>query len=322
MRRLLVALLLFVATEAAAQERAIVDSAGRLVTLPSEIGQVYPAGPPAAVLLAVLAPQRMAGWPMPLPDAARAMLPAPLSTLPAIPRLTGAAPANAEAVRKTAVHETAASLILDYGTVAPRYAALADDVQRATGLPYLLFDGALTALPATARRIGPLLGAPDKGEALAGLTERLLAQAAEVAKRGPYRVHVARGADGAGAAPADPGHLEVYRLLNVLLAPDAASVIAFDPTLVIVTDPGFFQALPEELRQSRATVVLSPRLPLDSLESPPSVNRLLGLAWLGPALDERWDAAMSQYAETRAALFDLPMSGPEPDGARPIRLER
>lgn len=48
---------------AQAQTRAITDSAGRVVELPEHVGSVFAAGPPAAIPLYIMAPDRMLGWP-------------------------------------------------------------------------------------------------------------------------------------------------------------------------------------------------------------------------------------------------------------------
>lgn len=54
---------LSLAVPAQAQSRSITDSAGRVVELPEQVGSVFAAGPPAAILLYVIAPDRMLGWP-------------------------------------------------------------------------------------------------------------------------------------------------------------------------------------------------------------------------------------------------------------------
>ena len=58
-----VILLTMVAVAGAADARSVTDSAGRTVTIPETVQRVYAAGPPAAVLLYVLAPDRLIGWP-------------------------------------------------------------------------------------------------------------------------------------------------------------------------------------------------------------------------------------------------------------------
>ena len=67
----------------------IVDATGRNVQVPEHIERVLPAGPPAAILLAVLAPDLMLGWTSPVSDEARACLSPEAATLPQVPRLTG-----------------------------------------------------------------------------------------------------------------------------------------------------------------------------------------------------------------------------------------
>ena len=51
----------------------VVDATGRSVEVPEQIARVLPAGPPAAILLAALAPDLMLGWTSPVSDNARAL---------------------------------------------------------------------------------------------------------------------------------------------------------------------------------------------------------------------------------------------------------
>ena len=61
MIRMLLALTLAVASPALA--RTVTDCAGRVVELPDEIDTVFAAGPPASVLVYMLEPETMTGWP-------------------------------------------------------------------------------------------------------------------------------------------------------------------------------------------------------------------------------------------------------------------
>jgi hypothetical protein len=55
----------------------IEDAAGRIVTIPDRVERVMAAGPPAAVVLYVLAPEKMIGWPAaPRPNERDLLLPA------------------------------------------------------------------------------------------------------------------------------------------------------------------------------------------------------------------------------------------------------
>ena len=103
----------------AALAASVTDATGRPVEVPERIARVLPAGPPAAVFLAALAPDLMLGWTSPVPADARALLAPEAARLPQVPRLTG----RDDMADKIAALKP--DLILDYGTVAPRYADLA-----------------------------------------------------------------------------------------------------------------------------------------------------------------------------------------------------
>ena len=66
-----------------------IEDAGRIVTIPDRVERVMAAGPPAAVVLYVLAPEKMIGWPAaPRPNERDLLLPA-VRNLPELGRLTG-----------------------------------------------------------------------------------------------------------------------------------------------------------------------------------------------------------------------------------------
>ena len=62
-------------------------------------------------------------------------------------------------------------LYVDYGTVNADYVASLDAVQKRTGVPGVILDGALTRVPAAYRRLGSALGVPERGERLATAVE-------------------------------------------------------------------------------------------------------------------------------------------------------
>jgi iron complex transport system substrate-binding protein len=65
------------------------DATGRSVRMPDHPLRILPAGPPAAVLLAALAPDLMVGWPHSPPPESRSWLSDSTATLPTVPMLTG-----------------------------------------------------------------------------------------------------------------------------------------------------------------------------------------------------------------------------------------
>ena len=107
------------------------DATGRTVTVPDRVERLMAAGPTAAVVLYVLAPEKMIGWPSaPRPNEREFILPA-ARDLPEFGRLTGRGDtANVEVVLKAKP-----DLIFDFGSVSPTFVSLAERVQQQTGIP-------------------------------------------------------------------------------------------------------------------------------------------------------------------------------------------
>src|SRR5260221_8745128 len=71
-----------------AQGRLVTDATGRQVDVPDRVERVYPAGPPASVLLYFFAPSALLGWAHGPGDAAKAFLEPPAASLPELGALT------------------------------------------------------------------------------------------------------------------------------------------------------------------------------------------------------------------------------------------
>lgn len=266
----------------------VTDATGRAVQVSDQITHVLPAGPPAAVLLAAVAPDLMLGWPSPLSDDARALLSPAAGKLPQIPRLTG----REDVADK--VQALKPDLILDYGTVSPRYADLAQQTQQRTGISTILLDGSLTEIPHVFRLLGSILHREGRAETLAMLAETLLALPAT--QNAHPRVLYARGADGLTIAASGTDVTEIFTRLGwQVLAPDGQgsfrsssvdAIRALDPDILIFSDPAMHATVMHDgaWRTVRAVreghVAIAPSLPFGWVEEPPSINRLLGLAWL------------------------------------------
>lgn len=294
----LVALLLLAATAEAADTRPITDSAGRRVEIPRRVERVYAAGGPASIFLYTLAPERMLGWNRSLTPDERAFVPVPYADLPALGRLTGRGnTANVETV--LAVKP---DVIIDYGALTATYVSLADRTQQQAGVPYLLLDGGLSAMPAVYILLGDLLGVPDRGRELARYAERLLAETDRRVARVPVAkrpaVYYARGPKGLETAARGSINVESIERLGArnvaenlgrggVAAVSPEQVLAWDPAIVIAMEPAFVAAVRSDpvwksvraVREGR--VYLVPQAPFPWIDFPPSVNRLIGLRWLG-----------------------------------------
>ena len=130
----------------------ITDAAGRAIAIPEAVTRVFPAGPPAAILLYTLAPDLLLGWPRANGAEECAFMLPEVCKRPEVGRLTGRGnTANLESVLALKP-----DLILDVGSTSLTYVSLAARVQEQTGIPYALLDGRFDAAASTYRLLGAL----------------------------------------------------------------------------------------------------------------------------------------------------------------------
>jgi iron complex transport system substrate-binding protein len=283
----------------AADTRVVVDSAGRRVKVPAKIERVFAAGGPAGVFLYTLAPEKLLNWNLPLTAEQRAYLPGRYGELPALGRLTGRG--NTASVET--VLAARPDVILDYGTINPTYASLADRIQKQTGVPYLLFDGAFDKTAAIYKSAGIALGVGERAEQLSRYTERLLADVDKRLARVPVEkrplVYYARGLRGLQTGLKGSINVESIERIGArnvaaerigqgsLVSVSPEQLLMWNPEIVITAEAAFAPIVAADdvwksikaVRSGR--VYVAPTLPFPWIDSPPSVNRLIGLKWLG-----------------------------------------
>ncbi len=148
----------------------VTDATGRTLPIPDKVRRVFPAGPPAAILLYTLAPDLLLGWPRANRTEECAYLMPDVCDKPTVGRLTGRGnTANLENVLKLKP-----DLILDVGSTRATFVSLAERVQAQTGIPYALLDGRFDAIPETYRKLGELVHRPDAAKKLTDYAEHTL----------------------------------------------------------------------------------------------------------------------------------------------------
>jgi iron complex transport system substrate-binding protein len=271
----------------------IIDAAGRPVSLAAPPRHVLATGNPSAAAVYCVAPDSLIGWPEPIPGQM-----APIhDTLPASARLNN----HEVAPSARAVRDAAPDLVLDYGTCDGAFLAFADSLQAETGVPVAVIDGRLEKSGEALALLGRVLGAEDRTRALFKVWDRIWAGVGETLARadrpGP-RVHYAIGPTGDKTVRRGSIHLEALTILGATnvadveagaggrVPVDARDIAAWDPDLVLTIDPVFHATahdLPgwRDLRAVRdGRVYLAPAPVLSWFDYPPSVNRIIGLAWL------------------------------------------
>ncbi|NNM72455.1 iron ABC transporter substrate-binding protein [Enterovirga aerilata] len=298
-----------------AAETAVEDAARRSVARPATIKRVFPAGPPAAILLYTLAPDLLLGWPRANRAEEREFLLPDVGGRPEIGRITG----RSNSANLEAVLAAKPDLIIDVGSTGPTYVSLAERVQSQTGIPYALLDGTLARTAETYRTLGRLLGRERDAEEKATYAEALLAHIAQrvatvPADRRP-RVYYARGPRGLETGRGGSINVESLDMLGAvnvaggtgggLATVSLEQVLAWDPEVIVTIDRDFAAFVRQDPAWASVRAVrdgrvhLSPKLPFGWVDFPPSVNRLIGLIWLGKLL---YPALFPEdlVAETRA----------------------
>ncbi len=305
-----------------AAERVVTDSAGRQVAVPDRIERVFAAGPPAMVLLYVLAPDRMIGWPRaPHPEEMAYIAPA-YRDLPEVGWLTG----RGDTVNLEVLLQTKPDLVVDFGSVRDTYVSLAERVQAQTGIPYILIDGRFENTAASVRLLGAVLGVEDRAEQIAGYVESTLAEIdamlAEVAQDQRPRVYLARGPDGLETGLQGSINTEIIErvgAINVAHDPSGArrglaqvpieQVVVWNPDTVITWDRGFYEKVWQDFywqgvdAVASERVYLSPTAPFGWIDRPPSLNRMIGLKWLAGLFYP--DHLKQDLREVTRSFYDL-----------------
>jgi len=274
-----------------------VDSAERYVVIPDRVGRVMAADQSAALLVYVLAPDKLVGWSRPLTRQQRTYLPAKYARLPVVGELNGPTPtAAADAV--TRLHP---DLIIDTGIVSPEAAARADAVQQQTRVPYILIDGSIQHIPNLLETVGAMLGVAERGQNLADYArnaiDNLRGRLLVTESTSRPLVYYGRGADGleTGLAGSEVmANIDQAGVINVagrlgsgeLTRVTRDQIIAWNPEIIIAQQRSFYNALQRDRswRGSAAVakrrIYLAPAEPFGWIDDPAGVNRIIGLPWL------------------------------------------
>jgi len=300
----------FAAAVAAAQDipfvlgqgaRTLADGAGRKIVIPQRVERIYAAGPPASILVFAIAPDKLIGWTSAWRDAERPFIAKRYADLPTLGRLTGRGnTANVEVVL-----QAKPDFIIDYGTVSPTLASLADRVQQQTGIPYVLLDGDFDRMTDAIRLIGVVAGEEKRAEALARYAQDTVSdidqRVAKIPASQRPRVYYGRGPQGlntglSGSISAE--FIEQLGAVNVaaelgkggLVQVSIEQVLRWNPDVVLTIDPNFHaQATKHPLWRELPAIKagrlhLAPNVPFGWIDFPPSINRLIGLRWLARIL--------------------------------------
>jgi iron complex transport system substrate-binding protein len=282
---------------AAARADTFTDAGGRTITIPDKISKVVAAGPPAEALIYMLAPEKLAGWVKAKSETEKDLLLTSVANLPVLGRLTGEGGEAAIAIIKKAKPD----LIIDVGDIDPTYIALANKVQKETGIPYVLIDGHLSKTQDALRQVGDLLDVTDRADKLATYADQLFDDMSTaldlIPKKDRPRIYYGRGPNGLQtglSGSIDTEIIDVLGAVNVaaqagkggLSMVSVQQVVGWNPDVILAEDPAFFASVKKDPAWASIKAVKNGRVyrapdkPFGWIDSPPGANRLMGYIWL------------------------------------------
>ncbi|MEG2174422.1 MAG: ABC transporter substrate-binding protein [Oscillospiraceae bacterium] len=292
-------------TEAPKPEKIMfTDSCGREVELPSTLTRIAPSGAAAQMILYSVAPDALMGWSSLPSKQTLAYFPEKFATLPEFGQFYG----KNVSLNMESLIAANPQVIIDLGDKKPTHKEDMDAIQQQTGIPTIFIEANLATFPTAYRTLGTLLGASEQGEKLATYLEKTINEAKTNAAKIPdaERITVFFGAGKTGLDANARGsiHADVIDLIgavNAVVVPEISNkgggntinmeqLLNFDPDVVLLMPNGPFSTLGTDTTWSGLRAIKDnkfyeiPSGPYNWMSSPPSVNRILGIKWLGNLL--------------------------------------
>lgn len=309
--------LLFLGIEVSAlRAEPLVDSTGRTQEVAAPVSVVVPAGAPAQILLQAIAPRKLGALVEGFAPEHVIFVDARVAALPQIAMLSrSAAPGDVAAV--TALKP---GLVVDYGSLSPRYVAADEKIAEELKVPAVLFSGDLADVPTVVRTLAKPLGEPARGEAMAGTAQKVLdalKPLGALPECERVAVYVARGDDGLTALQGGTSFDEPIRLAggrNVVSGGggtfrpmDVDAVVALKPAVVVVSEAAALKSALHAALPKGTTFVLDSGEPYKVLTGAPSLNRLVGAAALAAILHpDKADRDPDAIHQLETDLFAIP----------------
>ncbi|MCR4770758.1 MAG: ABC transporter substrate-binding protein [Oscillospiraceae bacterium] len=313
-------------TEVEGESVVFEDDCGRKVTVPADISRIAPSGIVAQMILTAIAPDLLAGLSSTPGSGQLRYLPEYYSALPTFGQFYGSkATLNMESLLAAD-----AQVIIDLGDRKKGHAADMNRIQKQCGIPTVFLETTLDRFADAYRRLGRLLGREERGELLAAYVENTVETAKALAAKIPEdeRLTVMYGSgtgglncNARGSVQADV--IELVGGINAIVVPEKElsnagggntisyeQLYNFDPDVILLSEGGPYSLLEDDPVWSELRAVKEgryyeiPCLPYNWMSNPPSVNRILGIWWLGNLLyPEVFDYDVAEKAMEFYSLF-------------------
>ena len=321
------------ASASAASEAAtyvVTDGAGREVEIPTRanLERMYSTSPIGQMFIVTLDPSLLAGTNSDYSEAELKYMPGDIGSLPNYGTWANNGTLDIEALM---ANDIQVILSVSSTNISESDISAADDLQEQTGIPVLLFDGAVDNMPDTYRAIGEVLEMPDRAEELAAYCEKALKDVTDAVAKVPeserVTVYYAEGPKGLKTEPENSPHFATFKVGGAKNVADCEltkgagmtevsleNVITWNPQVIIAWSSEYRGGSDELIRADsdwasidavqNGKVYTIPCLPYTWGDRPPSVTRYIGMQWMANLLyPDYYDVDMVEVTKEYYKLF-------------------
>lgn len=296
---LFVVVLLMGVFSSVSAEREFVDSTGRTVLVPDEIEKVAVSGPLTQIVLFALCPEKFVGISNAWDKTAEKYLPAEYYDLPLLGQLYG----GKGELNLEALLASGAQVVLDVGEAKKSIKEDMDALQEQTGIPFIHIDAYTATMGDTYRMLGELLGNEENAHMLGAYCDDIYARMTDLAEKADKVDLLYITGEGHNVIAQGSYHAEIIDMLANNLAVvdepsskgtgnevDMEQILAWDPDFIIFSPDSVYGLVADDpvwqtLRAvQNGNYVEVPFGPYNWMGFPPSVQRYLGMLWMGAVL--------------------------------------
>lgn len=280
--------------------RIITDSAGREVEIPSEITKIAPSGPLAQIVLYTVSPDKLAGLAADFSNEAKQYIDEKYWGLPKFGQFYGK---NASLNMEALIAE-APDVIIDIGEAKKTVKEDMDALQEQLNIPVIFVEATLPTMADAYEMLGDITGEEEQAGKLADYCRAEIGKAdqnaAAIADADRKSVYFGLGEDGLHTNAKGSIHADVIDRIGAVNAADVEAVssgggsevsfeqvLLWNPDLIIVDSQKLYDTLTADPMWQELDAVKNgkifkiPTAPYSFMSSPPSVNRMIGIEWLG-----------------------------------------
>jgi len=301
--------------------RVFTDSAGREVTLPKEINKIAPSGPLAQIVLYTICPDKLSGLASDFSEGAKQYIDEKYWGLPKFGQFYGK---NANLNMEALIAESP-DVIIDIGEAKKTVKEDMDALQEQLNMPVIFIEADLDTMSSAYEKLGELTGETEQAKKLADHCNNILKES-ETAKEQiteKKSVYYAAGDDGLHTNAEGSIHARVIEQIGAenaakveKVSSGGGSEVSFEqlllwqPDIIIADSEALYQTITTDKVWAELNAVKEgkvyqiPSVPYSFMSSPPSVNRMIGIQWLGNLVyPEQYNVDIKQEVKDFYELF-------------------